>query len=192
MSFAPPERCNKTWIQTATGRQFWPLNPRQEDVSIEDIAHHLANKCRFTGATAELYSVAQHSVLMAEFAIENHGRSTALYALLHDAAEAYVPDVARPVKPYWKEFREIEERLMSAIMKALEIPWPMMGFVEETIKHLDLMMLATERRDLMPTPPIPWLSTENVTPLRDEIDYWTRRVAKQEFLRMYHKLTQGE
>lgn len=79
------------WILTSTGRQFWPLQPRADEICIEDIAHHLSMQCRFTGATRFHYSVAQHSVLVSQLAPDGENP---LWGLLHDAAEAYLVDVA--------------------------------------------------------------------------------------------------
>jgi 5'-deoxynucleotidase YfbR-like HD superfamily hydrolase len=104
-------RNDNNWIQTFTGRQFWPLDPRPEDIELLDIAHALANKCRYTGHTRSFYSVAQHSVLVSEIV----PAADAHWGLLHDASEAYLPDVARPVKRELAGFQEIENRLMGCV-----------------------------------------------------------------------------
>ena len=83
-----------TWIVTYTGKRFYPLAPRAEDVDIRDIAHALSLTCRFSGHTPWLYSVAQHSVLCATLVPQE----LRIHALLHDAAEAYLFDAARPIK----------------------------------------------------------------------------------------------
>lgn len=86
-------------LHTFTGRGFDPLNPRAEDVQLEDIAHHLGNTCRFGGATPKFYSVAQHAVLVALMVLEASRRPDwALLALHHDSAEAYIGDWPRPIK----------------------------------------------------------------------------------------------
>ena len=74
------------WIQTYLGIQFWPLDPRPEEVMLFDIAHSLSNMCRFTGHCREFYSVAQHSVIVSQ----NVPREDAAWGLLHDASEAYM------------------------------------------------------------------------------------------------------
>ena len=87
-------------MRTYTGGKMSLLAPNVDDVRIEDIAHGLSQLCRFTGQCNELYTVAEHSVRVAKDAKERHGLNPhgVLAALLHDAAEAYLGDVARPVK----------------------------------------------------------------------------------------------
>jgi hypothetical protein len=78
-----------SWIQTVSGRQFWPLAPKAEDVDIGDIAHALAMKCRYSGHTQKFYSVAEHSVHISLALLrDGWNPTTALWGLLHDAAEA--------------------------------------------------------------------------------------------------------
>lgn len=84
------------WMQTYTGRKFWPLNPRAEEVYIEDIAHSLALSCRFNGHCKVFYSIAQHSVLVSQIVKPTQQ----LIALLHDSAEAYLGDIIRPIKRF--------------------------------------------------------------------------------------------
>ncbi len=173
-----PPRCERSWIQTFTGRQFWPLNPHADDICIEDIAHALANKCRYTGHTRRFYSVAQHACLCSDHS------PNPKWALMHDASEAYLPDVARPVKRMLTGFREIEDHLLQVIAVKYGLPWPM----PDSVHEIDLVMLATERRDLMATPPIPWISTERIEPLPTPIVPWSPTVAKQQFLIRFHEL----
>jgi hypothetical protein len=89
------------WIQTATGRQFRVLEPKAETIDPLDIAHALAHTCRFNGHSQSFYSVAQHCCTMVAH-LERQGADLDLkrWALLHDADEAYLPDVPRPVKPF--------------------------------------------------------------------------------------------
>src|SRR6266496_3875421 len=83
-------------IILASGKWFNVFNPKPEDVDIRDIAHALSNQCRFTGHTKEFYSVAQHSVLVSTFCAPED----AAWGLLHDASEAYLSDIASPVKKH--------------------------------------------------------------------------------------------
>lgn len=176
---APPPRDERGWIQTFTGRQAWPLNPRVEDICIEDIAHALSQLCRYTGHTRGFYSVAQHSVLAAE-----HCPEAARWALMHDAAEAYLADVARPVKRFLGGYQEAEERLERVIAERIGLEWPMPACV----KDIDLRLLATERRDLMARPPIPWVSTRDVEPLPAPIVPWPADVAEKLFMLRFREL----
>ena len=105
------------WIQTYTGKQFWPIDPRACEITIEDIAHALSLQCRFSGHCREFYSVAQHSCLVSSYCIDED----AGWGLLHDAAEAYLVDLPRPIKRFSSlgvEYRKAEERVMAAVNEA--------------------------------------------------------------------------
>lgn len=161
---APRERRSQPWLQTAGGRRVSVLTPLPDDVSIRDIAAHLAKIARFSGATALFYSVAQHSVIVSQMfgnAME------ALYALLHDAHEAYLGDVTRPVKAglfgedQLDRLAMLAERHDYAIRLAVGLNPELPAGLDPFIGHADMIALATERRDLladqidwsMPLPP---------------------------------------
>jgi hypothetical protein len=84
------------WMQTQFGNQFWPLDPRPEDFDIKEIASALGKACRYAGHCFGFYSVAEHSVLVSQIVPPEF----ALTALMHDATEAYLVDIPRPLKPY--------------------------------------------------------------------------------------------
>ncbi len=142
------------WIETYTGKKFWPLDPRREDICIEDIAHGLSNICRYNGQCKFFFSVAQHSLNCVEYIARRNmfqypGRKRLqLLCLLHDAAEAYISDVSKPVKPFLPGFREIENKIMAAIYEALNVR-PPNAFEKKMVKYVDKVMLATEARVLM-------------------------------------------
>jgi len=133
------------WMQTYTGRQFWPIDPRAEEVDINDIAHALSNMCRFGGHVKSFYSVAEHSVRVSWLAGDDH--EMALAALLHDAAEAYVVDVPRPLKRFLPGYKEIEARVARVIEERFALAPGVLDAPE--IKHWDETLLATEARDIM-------------------------------------------
>jgi uncharacterized protein len=148
------------WIQTYSVGQFWPLDPRVEEVRIVDICHALSMLCRFTGHVREFYSVAEHSVrvsLEAERRAQEAGMPPdavsyiAQWGLLHDASEAYLVDLARPVKrmPEMEPYRVAEGRLMVVIADRFNlIP---RGYVEPLlVKEVDQILCYTEARDLFP------------------------------------------
>jgi hypothetical protein len=99
------------WMQTATGKKFWPLDPRPEDVDVTDIAYALSKICRYGGHCLDFYSVAEHSVLVAQAA----PKPLRIKALLHDATEAYLGDVIRPLKRFIPGYAEMEARVAAAI-----------------------------------------------------------------------------
>ena len=129
-----------TYIRTFSGRQFWPLDPRVEDVSIIDCAHHLSNLNRFTGATRWPYSVCEHSVRVSLLV-------PTLQALVHDTPEAYQNDIARPLK-YSDEYvgvRNAEDRVWRVCAAAFKVPVVM----DPAVHYADGRLLATEKRDLL-------------------------------------------
>jgi hypothetical protein len=167
------------WMQTYSGGIFWPLDPRPEEVNIEDIAHALANACRYAGHCLRFYSVAQHSVLVSMRCRPEN----ALWGLLHDASEAYLLDVPRPVKPHLPGYKDAEARVMQAITYRYGLP-PIMP---EDVKEADGRMLATEQRDLMAPPPRPWNLPHE--PYEHPIHPMSPENAKKFFLDRFNELT---
>lgn len=134
-----------SWIQTYTGRQFDLVNPDPMLVDIEDIAHALSHTCRFGGHTEKFYSVAQHSWVVSATVAPEH----AFLALLHDAAEAYIGDLIRPLKRLLcPQIDEIESRIQAAILARYEVEPDEAAL--KAVKVADDRALATEMRDLFP------------------------------------------
>lgn len=132
------------WITTYTGKQFHFLAPQPDEIDIIDIAHHLSLVCRFVGACREFYSVAEHSIRVAEIVPDEYK----LHALLHDASEAYMPDLPRPEKAELPEFKRMEINILAAVGdKFLPEGWHKKD--SKIIKQADNILLATEARDLM-------------------------------------------
>lgn len=155
---------------------------------IEDIAHALANLGRFTGHTRTFYSVAQHSVLASLIV----PAEDALAALLHDAPEAYLGDVAKPLKELLPDYRAIEERLERSLFAQFGVPYPLPA----SVKRADRIMLATEKRDLMPAHDRAcgsdeWALIAGIEPLADRIVPMPPWAAKQLFLARLDELTEG-
>jgi hypothetical protein len=101
------------FIGTFSGLRFWPLDLNPEKILVEDIAHALAHQCRFGGHASKFYSVAEHSVHVSQLC----PAGDALWGLLHDASEAYLVDLPRPLKqlPEFAPYREAEHRLQRAV-----------------------------------------------------------------------------
>lgn len=129
------------WFITITGRRVYALDPRPDDIDLLDIAHALANLCRFGGHCSPFYSVAQHSVHVSELVEDDALR---LPGLMHDATEAYLGDVIRPLKLALSEYQTIEEIWWLAIARRFDLPWEL----PPAIKTADRRALATERRDV--------------------------------------------
>ncbi|MBY6055354.1 hypothetical protein [Leisingera daeponensis] len=174
------EHRNGGWIQTATGRPFWPIDPRPEDICIEDVAHALSNLCRFTGHCKEFYSVAQHSVLV------SHALPAPLklWGLLHDASEAYLIDVPRPIKPHLAGYEEAEARVMDAVVQAFGLA---PATIPPEVKRVDAAILADEAAQIMLRPPMDWNLTEPALGIR--IDPWSPPTARRAFLEEFEALT---
>lgn len=145
------EQRNSDWISVGFGRKFWPLDPRREDVNIETIARSLSNTCRWTGHLDDFYSVAEHCIRMVDLIEkedeEGHDPDYLLTALLHDAPEAYLSDIARPVKhdPRFSAYKEFESTLENVIFARYGLTSKYMPLV----KYWDDLLLVTEARDLV-------------------------------------------
>lgn len=167
------------WIQTYTGKQFWPLDPRVDEIDIADIAHALSNICRFNGHCREFYSVAQHSVLVSQ----QCGPKDALWGLLHDAAEAYLGDMVTPLKrsTVGPGFCRAEARLCNMIAMRFDLPYDTRYeyTIPTSVRYADARLLATEARDLMAPPPVPWENMKE--PYAWRIEPWSPRRASVEF-----------
>lgn len=164
------------WMTTFSGSKFWPLDPQPEDVNIEDIAHALSLLCRFGGHCKEFYSVAEHSVRCWRVL-------PALGCLLHDATEAYIGDLIRPIKPFVSQYKQIEQELATAIEAKFGIP---AGYTSgDEVKHVDSLLLSTEHRDLIVDGLI-W-TADSIPPLPDKIAPWTCKEAEQRFLEAFNK-----
>lgn len=119
------------WMQTASGRKFYPLDPRPEEVHIEDIAHGLARIDRYSGHHQfERYSVAQHSLIVSQLVRPPQ----ALAGLLHDAPECYgIGDMFGPMKPFMPDYLAVQEKIHNAIMYKFNLP----TVLDPVIKYVD-------------------------------------------------------
>ncbi len=169
-----------SYVSTYSGNRFYPLGPRIDRVTIEDIVHGLAYQCRFNGQTREFYSVAQHSLIVASL-VAPHLR---LAALLHDAAEAYLGDMVKPLKVLMPEFADLEDRVSALIASAFGVDFSDYA----PIKRADLIALATEKRDLMPHSAERWAYLDGIDALPDPIVTMSPWQAKQAFLARFAEL----
>jgi len=172
------------YIETVSGTKFYFLDPSWDSIKIGDIAHALGNICRYMGHSSRFYSVAEHSVAV------SHITGT-LEGLLHDASEAYLTDVASPVKPHLQNYKKLESTIMGAIAKRFGITWPL----SEETHYADLQMLSTESFFLIPSRGEGW-RWENWHPKgRPDVDEglapWGHdpKMATEMFLRRFEELS---
>jgi hypothetical protein len=132
---------NKTTMQTYTGALIDLQSFSPDDVRLPDIAHALSLINRYTGHTLLPYSVAQHSVVVSQICAPEH----ALWGLLHDASEAYLGDVASPLKHMLPQYKTLEQHVQRQIAKRFGLAWPMPDEVHEA----DLRALMAEKDWLM-------------------------------------------
>lgn len=170
-------RSSPATIFTYGGGTIEPLDPDPEDITLEAIAHALSHQCRWTGHTLKFYSVAEHSVLVSEM-------EPSLEALLHDASEAYLADLARPIKKaagLGEVYLEVEAKLERAIAERFTLAWPMskaVAFADDALLKQEAKTLVPHLGELMPDPP-------EGTPA---IHCWTPRSAERAFVRRFKEL----
>lgn len=171
----------KPEIMMVGGTYFNFLEPEKSVFTIEDLAHALSHVNRYTGHTLLPYNVAQHCVIGSfkiapEFAYE---------FLMHDTAEALIGDVSTPLKNLMPEYKVIEKRVELDLARRFNLSYPMLPQVRE----VDLRMLATEVRDLMPEAARDWECLQGVEPYPEILEPWPPSLAKRLFLRRYYELS---
>jgi len=169
------------WFQTFTGREFYIMDPRESEINIVDIAHALSHMCRYNGHCQLFHSVAAHSILVSRACKPEN----ALWGLLHDASEAYTGDMVSPLKRYMPQFQAVEDKLMSVICSKFGLPQGM----PEDVRYADLVVLATEFRDLMVRPPREVEVLKNTRALSESIFILEPHEANKRFLDRFYELT---
>jgi hypothetical protein len=137
------------WMLTYTGKVFYPLDPRPEEIDLMDIGHALGNLCSYGGHSMLFYSVAEHSVLMSHHA---DTLEDAKVALMHDATEAYLSDVVRPIKKYLTNYNEIEAKLWTVIAQRFQLP----VVISNSVQDLDNRIVWDEMTTLFKDPSLLW------------------------------------
>jgi hypothetical protein len=169
-----------SWFVTRNGKRFFPLDTRVEDICIFDIAHALSMICRFGGHSRRFYSVAEHSVLVSEVVPPED----ALCGLLHDATEAYIGDMVRPLKQELPSYVKLENKLWPLIAEKFQID-PVMP---PSVKHADNSVLLAEKAALVVDTGHAWPFTE--APAKVQIIGYSPPDAYANFLRRFYYLTE--
>ncbi|MCZ7501223.1 hypothetical protein [Agrobacterium sp. ST15.13.015] len=175
-------------ILLGSGAYFDFDNPEGSQLTIEDVAYGLAFQSRFSGQCVSrrtgkrvYYSVAQHCIIMAGYAEPG----SKMAALMHEVGEATCGDMSSPLKSKCPDFKAVEKRCEAAGLSRFKVKTPSHTY----IKHLDLCMLATEQRDLMPVNGHTWGTVEGRRPFEAEIFPWENpHFAAEAFLETYHQL----
>ena len=190
-------------VETFTGRYVDTKNPQPETINLEDIAHALANTCRYGGHCQQFYSVAEHAVFVS-VRLERKGVHTqaALAGLHHDDAEAYLGDIPRPLKLHiGATYGRLSDRMDRAIVQGLDLPFDEDALHDPIVKDADNWALFVEARHLLPSRGINWsgsaLEGWGLTPSTAKRivtpDYWhgglVPRKAEALFLARHKELT---
>lgn len=162
-----------TFIQTYTGRVFFPLEPHVADVHPLDIAHSLSMLCRYNGHVDKFYSVAEHCVILSHMV----DRENAPWALLHDAAEAYIGDMSWPLKEKMPDFKLVESGIMSVLCTKFGLD----PIQPDQVTEYDRRIVVDESAALMRPALIPWPALEGIAPLNVWIQGWSPERAKVEY-----------
>lgn len=129
------------WMKTVSGHYVNILAPTMHDIRLDDIAHALSRICRFGGHTKTVYCVGEHSIGVADMLWRTYrDEYLSLQGLLHDASEAYLGDVIRPLKNLMPQYKEAEERFERVISERFDLPYPM----DPRVKECDSNILAWE------------------------------------------------
>lgn len=138
-------------ILTSTGVWFDTLNPKTESINIVDIANSLSKLCRFGGHCKDFYSVAEHSIHVSRLAHQLSGGdiNATRWGLLHDASEAYVVDIPKPIKLKLPQYVEIEEAIQVCVADRFKLS----RSIPDSTHVADRELLALELRAYMPPQP---------------------------------------
>jgi hypothetical protein len=173
------------WIATLSGARFYIKEMNLCDIPIDDIAHALSMNCRYNGHISRHYSVAEHSVLLANLlSLKGASREVQFQGLMHDISEAFIPDIPRPFKAWIEGFTEYEDTLLKEASIHFDFAYPF----DPRVKFLDRNIVRTEAEGLFPSPP-DWVEDFEIIP---EAQGWhlgmNSRTAKQLWLDTYEEL----
>lgn len=177
------------FVLTYSGLKFYPLDPKPEQVCIEDIAHALSMLNRFTCHSLIPFSVAQHAIeVMKIVRSQGYDPYWCLIALHHDSSEYIANDISTPIKKQLPEYKQIEERIQDVIYQAFGLPIPDKDDYKKIIKNADNIMVINEMKKLMRHPDLfDYPEAENFIEV-DVFQYKMPMQVKAEFLYWHHLL----
>lgn len=170
-------------IKLLSGGWFDYLDMEQSQYTMEDVAHNLSMICRFNGAVKKHYSVAQHAYIISHMVDEKY----ALQGLVHDNQEAFLGDMCSPLKRIMSDFKTLENKAETFMLKKLGLRFPL----HSSVKLNDLRLLAAEIRDLQPEA-ADWAGIIDIEPYEKKIVPWSAKKAKEKYLERFYELTEGK
>jgi 5'-deoxynucleotidase YfbR-like HD superfamily hydrolase len=181
-----------SWMQTFRGNRFNPDDPAHTKFEIEDIAHALSNLCRYGGHCKRFYSVAEHSVLVADIVAATPGATLEdeIWALMHDATEAYLTDLPTPIKARLPKYKAIEAEVAAQIQISLGLPglarWR--GDLPPIVHHADRVALVTEAAQLLNGDLTDWRQLHETRPFDAKIRCFSPEDARRVFIARWVEL----
>lgn len=168
MKLKEAAKINPNALLIHSGVLFDVFNPKEEDIHIEDIAHALSNICRYGGHSPKFYSVAQHCVMCS---YEKGTDQEKLEFLMHDASEAYLADMPRPIKRNMPQYVDIEDKLLEIIFKKFNLTFPL----TDKVHNVDDSILEFEYSIFFDSP-------------NSRFEFWTPEESKKMFLDRFYEL----
>ena len=174
--------CVANTIKLRSGKYLDLVDPKPDQFDFADIAGALSKICRFGGQCEYFYSVAEHSYHCARQA-QRDGLplDTQIAVLMHDAAEAFIGDVVKPLKIMLPEYAEIEKRMEAAIAEKFLIDFDRES---HSVRKIDHEMLIAERRTMFGSDNTIWAGENEVRRLYVEFYKWGPQEAETAFCRM--------
>ena len=169
------------YIETGTGIAFHFLDPQPDEIFIWDIAWSLSNQCRYTGHVTSFYSVAEHCCLLFDYA-KSTGITDKTFLrtlLMHDASEAYLTDIARPIKAHIPDYKKLEVKIEEAIANKYDLTYP----YPPEVRELDTRILMDERSQAMKPSNNVWGVVAD--PLGVKLNFWKPDEAYDEYRKRF-------
>lgn len=172
--------CIANTIKVSAGHYVDLANPDPATIEIDSIAAALSKICRFGGHCPQFYSVAEHSVHATNLAVASGVTGEALIAVfLHDAAEAYIGDIVKPLKGIMIDYMVTEQRIESAIEKAFSVSF---NRHKDVIKRFDRAMLRAEKLYMWPNDSEIWTGFAEAEVAMVPFEFWSPDDARTQFL----------
>ncbi len=167
-------------IKVTLGHYVDLINPDPNTIDITSIATALSRICRFGGHCPVWYSVAEHCIHAADIAFRTTNDMQIVKAvLMHDATEAYLGDMVKPLKVTQPKYQSLELRMQRAIAARFNINF---DAYENYIEAVDLLMLKAERMEMWPDDPTEWTGLSKVSEVPIPFEFMTPKRARNEFI----------